>query len=596
MTAVLTPDARVRAADTAESVAIKVAGTRLGEEWLGLLEAVEIRDNLLLPDTAVVRFRDPHGDRLTSNPLKLGAALVVQLGADLDRAPTTLFEGEIVALEPEFRGDEAVLAARAFDKGHRLNRTKESHTYLNKKAEDVVREIAGRAGLPTGTIDSTSTVHQHLQQSQQTDWDFCWRLAHMNGFEFAVSEGKVVFRKRAGKAAACTLKWKESLTVFRPRASVVGQVKEVAVNSHDPKAKQATSGSASSASPAASSTPAVWNERSKAIGAVGGGKAVIGSRVATSTAEARTMAEGALNRNANAFLEADGVAKGSPKLRAGATVKIEGVGDFSGEYVLSSTVHLFRGGAQYVTRFEITGDRSRSFAHLVGSQPAGGGSGAAGGGGGGSETWGEQLVIGVVTNNNDPSDMGRVKVKFPQLGANIESDWARVATLNAGSERGVFMLPQVGDEVVVGFELGDTRRPFVIGSLYTGREKLPADLKESGEAKFGVKTPSTFLAHSTRELKLHSGEKMTVEVKNEAQGATGDFKLDADGNVEEKAAKNIKATAGQSVEIAANQSVTIKGSGSVTVEATGSLSLKGSTVDIQGSGAVNIKGASLNIG
>ena len=308
------------------------------------------------------------------------------------------------------------------------------------------------------------------------------------------------------------------------------------------------------------------------------------------------MAEGALNRNANAFLEADGVAKGSPKLRAGATVKIEGVGDFSGEYVLSSTVHLFRGGAQYVTRFEITGDRSRSFAHLVGSQPAGGGSGAAGGGGGGSETWGEQLVIGVVTNNNDPSDMGRVKVKFPQLGANIESDWARVATLNAGSERGVFMLPQVGDEVVVGFELGDTRRPFVIGSLYTGREKLPAELKESGEAKFGVKTPSTFLAHSTRELKLHSGEKMTVEVKNEAQGATGDFKLDADGNVEEKAAKNIKATAGQSVEIAANQSVTIKGSGSVTVEATGSLSLKGSTVDIQGSGAVNIKGASLNIG
>jgi phage protein D/phage baseplate assembly protein gpV len=595
MTAVLSPAGRENSQSTAEGIDILIGGATIGEEWLGRLLLVEVRDNLLLPDMALIHLRDPHGDHLTSNPLKLGAPVEIKIGSASARTTEKLFVGEIVALEHEFRHDEAILAARAFDKGHRLNRTKESRTYLNKKAEDIVREVAGRSGLQVGTVDSTSTVHQHLQQSQQTDWDLCWSLAHMNGFEFAVSEGKVVFRKRKAGSAAMTLTWKEDLLSFRPRASIVGQVSEVEVHNHDPKARQSTQSTASTA--ASISKPKIWNDRAKAIKAVGGGKALVADRVAASTKEAQSMAQGALNRNASAFIEADGTAFGSPKLRAGATVTIAGVGDFNGDYVLSSSVHMFRGGKTYITRFDIMGDRARSFAELVGAKASAGGGGG-GGGGGGTSSYGQHLVIAEVTNNNDPDDMGRVKVKFASLGSNIESEWARVSTPNAGKDRGLFFMPQPGDEVVVGFELGDTRRPFVLGSLYTGKEKLPADLKDSSkrEAKFGIKTPNAMLAHSTKELKLHSGEKMTVEIKKEAQGASGDFNLDAAANVGQKAGQNFKAEAGQSIDIKAGQSVTIKGSGSVTVEASGSLSLKGSTVEIQGSGAVNIKGASINLG
>jgi uncharacterized protein involved in type VI secretion and phage assembly len=257
--------------------------------------------------------------------------------------------------------------------------------------------------------------------------------------------------------------------------------------------------------------------------------------------------------------------------------------------VLSATTHVYRGGGAYTTKFEITGDRTRSFADLVG---ASGGSGASGGGP--KSSWATQLVVATVDNNNDPEKMGRVKVKFDALGSNMVSEWARVATLNAGNERGVFMYPQPGDQVVVGFEHGDARRPFVLGSLYTGKEQLPADLTDGDnrKSKFGVKTDHQFLAHAEKELKLHSSEKMTIEIK----GNPGDLKVEADGNTEHKASKTIKATAGQNVEISANSSVKIKGTGSVEIEAQGQLKVTGSTVQIQGSGMVEVKGSMIKLG
>jgi phage baseplate assembly protein gpV len=438
-------------------------------------------------------------------------------------------------------------------------------------------------------------VHKHLQQSQETDWALCWRLARMNGFEFGVSEGKAYFRSRTAQSAAVTLKWKESLHTFKPRASGVGQVKEVTVNSHDPKAKQPTTGTSSSA--ATVGTAPIWKQRGSAVSDLNGGTAVVADRVATTTSEAKTMAQAALDRNASAFVEAEGLAKGSPKLRAGATVTLQDVGDFSGDYVLSSTTHIFRGGGAYTTKFEITGDRSRTFAQLVGSgSGSSGGSAAVVGGGGGGDTssWARSLVIAVVDNNNDPDKMGRVKVKFDALGSNMVSEWARVATINAGNERGLFMLPQPGDQVVVGFEHGDPRRPFVLGSLYTGTEPVPADLTDGQgrKAKFGVKTDHQVLLHSEKEMKLHTEEKLTVEV----QKNPGDLTITADGDVKTTSKKNVTTEASQNFEAKANSSVKLNGQGSIELQSQGQVKVSGSTVSISGSGMVEVKGGMIKLG
>ena len=81
------------------------------------------------------------------------------------------------------------------------------------------------------------------------------------------------------------------------------------------------------------------------------------------------------------------------------------------------------------------------------------------------------VEIGIVTNVKDPDRQGRVKVCFPRLPGKPESDWARVAQPAAGDGRGFYWIPHVNDEVLIGFERGQTNRPFVIGSLWNGKDK-----------------------------------------------------------------------------------------------------------------------------
>lgn len=83
------------------------------------------------------------------------------------------------------------------------------------------------------------------------------------------------------------------------------------------------------------------------------------------------------------------------------------------------------------------------------------------------------VAPGIVTNNQDPNGLGRVKVRFPWLSDNNETDWIRVTTLMSGSNRGTFFLPETGDEVLIAFEHGDINYPYVIGSLWNNTAQPP---------------------------------------------------------------------------------------------------------------------------
>lgn len=84
------------------------------------------------------------------------------------------------------------------------------------------------------------------------------------------------------------------------------------------------------------------------------------------------------------------------------------------------------------------------------------------------------VAVAVVTNNDDPDKLGRVKVKFPWLSDNNESFWARILTPLAGKGRGFYHLPEPDDEVLVAFEFGDINKPMIIGALWTG-DNIPQD-------------------------------------------------------------------------------------------------------------------------
>jgi uncharacterized protein involved in type VI secretion and phage assembly len=197
-----------------------------------------------------------------------------------------------------------------------------------------------------------------------------------------------------------------------------------------------------------------------------------------------------------------------------------------------------------------------------------------------------------VTNVNDPDGLARVKVKFPSLpqdnGADVESDWARIATLAASDQRGALMLPQIDDEVLVGFENGDPRRPFVLGALFNGRDKPNEELLQGKDGSFAVVSNKKAFMHSKEDMTFKSDKAMVIEVTN-------DQTTKVQGKVEQNVSQGAKLKAGTTYEVEAGSSMTLKGV-SLTVEASASLTLKGATVDVQASGPLSLKGAIINIG
>ncbi len=83
------------------------------------------------------------------------------------------------------------------------------------------------------------------------------------------------------------------------------------------------------------------------------------------------------------------------------------------------------------------------------------------------------VMVGVVTDNQDPDGLGRVKVSLPRLTGDEETAWARIVTFMAGPDMGAVFIPEVDDEVLVAFEQGDVNLPYVLGSLHNGRDSAP---------------------------------------------------------------------------------------------------------------------------
>jgi uncharacterized protein involved in type VI secretion and phage assembly len=549
---------------------VLVGGSQLDPKWRNALTEFKVVDSLTLPDMAVVKLTDPRGEDIDSQPLQIGKDLEVKASATGDRTTTSIFKGQIAAVEPEFTKTGVTIVARAYDRAHKLNRERKTRTFQQMSASNMVSKIANESGL-SPKVTATTVVHEFFQQSNETDWDFLWRLALMEDMEIVVDDRTLAFRPaNVSNGAAVALTWQDNLISFRPRMSGVQQPKTVNVRAWDPKAKQTVNGSAGSA--VTTSQPGV--ERSAVSTDLGGGTTAVTDRVAANRGEADAIAKSTLNRLADGFYEADGVAFGNPKITAGNKVQIANVGQkFAGTFTVSSSTHSYRGGSGYQTSFQISGRSSRSLLELMRPPP--------------ERDWASTLVVGVVTNNNDPDQMGRVRVKYPSLSDSEESAWARVATPSAGNQRGLLMLPQPDEEVIVGFEHGDTRRPIVVGSVFNGKDKPGPDLLQNKDGSFSVLSNEKIHQHSKKDFEIKSDQNLVIEItKDEKEKVGGNLTSDVTGSAKLKA---------QQYTVEAGSSMTVKGV-SVTVEASASLTLKGATVDIQGSGPVNIKGAIINLG
>ena len=201
----------------------------------------------------------------------------------------------------------------------------------------------------------------------------------------------------------------------------------------------------------------------------------------------------------------------------------------------------------------------------------------------GSNAYG--VEIGIVTNVKDPDKAGRVKICLPRLPGKPETDWCRVAQPSAGDGRGFYWLPHVNDEVLVAFERGQANRPYVIGSLWNGKDKPMKDAYTDENTNVMIQTRSghqIMLYDKNGEEKITIGDKsgkrtVTFDVKNKKfliEAKEGDVELHAEKKImidcedlEIKTSKTGKIDIGSTFDLNVKDKASIKAGPQLNIKA-----------------------------
>jgi phage protein D/phage baseplate assembly protein gpV len=566
-----------------------------------------------------IRVQDVEFKWLEDARFGLGKKVEISM-ADGGGALTSMLTGEITMVEMDmtsFGPPSYVL--QGYSKAHRLHRGRHSESYLNVSDADLVRKVAGRQGLST-EIDSTPTVNKYVFQNNQTDWEFLTERARRIDFNVYVHEDKLCFKKSTTAGGGITVTYGTNLRSLHVTRNLHQDVDKVTVHGWDPAQKKQIVGTATRSN----IVPSKFSGKAKqAFGS--DTEVVISNRPVHSQDEAQKMAQGVLEELASTNIECEGLCDGMPDMKPGSQITINNIGStYNGTYSVTSVTHIWSPQEGFTTSFVVSGRTHHSLAEALGVGPA------AQGRTGSSSNPG--VFVGIVTNNDDPDKMGRVKVKIPMLTEDHESNWARVVMPMAGPGRGFYILPEINDEVLVAFEHGDIHRPYVIGAIWNGSDKLPEEsvLGSGGTVdrrvlytRAGHKMDFDDTQGSTKfTLTTAGGHKILMDDgsgKKLAMTTDGGHKVDMDDTGKKI---TVKSTGGHKVEMddtankmtvtdsagdkaefdamqgkitmSSNLQIDVK-STNINIEATAMLTLKGATVDMNGSLATNIKGLIVKI-
>ena len=564
-----------------------------GAEIPGTLHllSVSITRELNRIPSAVLHFMDGEASKATfevSDAVHFipGKKIEVQLGYRSENA--SVFKGIIIKHGIKVRKNGSFLVVECRHEAVRMSTGLNSRYYIDKKDSDIMEELLGIHGLQK-EVTATKPELKEVVQYESSDWDFLLCRAEANGYVVQAQDDKVVIGPPdTGSSPVVKVGFGTTVLELDAEIDARWQSKGVKASSWNPTDQELVETDA--AEPGATSS---GNLQPADLSSVTDGEALAlrhGGKLAQP--ELQAWADGRLMKERLAKVRGRVRFQGFADVAPGKVIELAGIGErFEGKLYVSGVRHTVSGG-NWETDAQFGLDPNRfAETHNLRPLPA---SGLLPGVGG--------LQMGVVTVlEGDPDGEERIKVRLPLISPSGEGIWARLATLDAGKERGTYFRPEIGDEVVVGFLGDDPRHPVALGMCHSSSKPSPEAAKDDNHHKGYVSREKMKMTFDDEKMIIHletpGGNKLSlteeqkgivIEDQNGNKITLDDsgVKIESVKDLILKAASDIKVE-GMNIELKAQTG--FKAEGSATAELSGAnTTLKGSAMTTISGGMVQI--------
>jgi Rhs element Vgr protein len=511
-----------------------------------------------------------------------GKAIEIQAGYALSEE--TIFKGIIVKHGIKVSDSQSsMLIIECRDDAYKMSIGRNNKSFDESSDSDIISGIVSNYGL-TNDVDPTTAIHDKIIQYNVSDWDFVNLRAEMNSLFVMVDDGHVEVKKLdPGRTAVMPLSYGASILGFEAEIDSRNQFKGIKAESWDSAGQEIIEMEGQS-----QPIPDPGNLTSDELANVAGLDFLMLRHSGQITdAELKAWSDAMLNRSRLARNVGRIKIQGIPDLKPGQVVELQGLGNrFNGNAIITAVRHEIADGdwntrLVYGLKFETF---AQNFKETLQQMPASGLIPAVHG-----------LQAGVVTVlENDPKSEFRVKVKLPAINPDDEGLWARIALPDAGNNRGMIFMPEIGDEVIVGFMHDDPRNPVILGMLHSSAIPAPFAAKDTNHQKAMVTRSGMKIAFDD--------EKKIIEISTPGGY---NFHLDEDQQeilLEDANANKIKMSA-DGITLESSKDIVLKASGDVTIEgmniaqkASAQLKIEGSAgVEAKSSGTMVIKGSIVQI-
>lgn len=571
------------------TVAILVDGAEISGEFHVL--SVVVSHELNRIPTALVQLRDGEAAKSTfavsdTAHFVPGKQIEIQLGYRAQN--TSVFKGIVIKHSIKIRTNGSVLLVECRDEAVKMTSGAKNRYYIDKKDSDIMEELIGRYSLQKLVKDTTPDLKEVLQY-EATDWDFLLCRAEANGYVVRVEAGKITVDAPATSAEpVVTVKYGATLLELDAEIDARWQSTGLKASSWsateqavtEAEAREPNGGNSGNLSP------------STLAGVIGGDAHQMWHGGNLSQPELQAWANGQLLKERLAKVRGRAKFQGFAGVMPDKMIEVSGIGArFAGKMYVSGVRHtLANGNWETDVQFGLNPERIAASYNLR-PLPAAGLLPAVSG-----------LHIGVVTAlENDPDGEDRVKVRMPLVSADEEGTWARVATLDAGNQRGTFFRPEIGDEVVLGFLNDDPRHPMVLGMCHSSAKPAPEPAKDDNHRKGYVSREKMKLIFDDEKkmivIETPGGNKMTLSDEDK-----GIAFVDQNGNkitlndsgIQIESSKNLTIKAAKDIKIE-GANVEIKAQTGFKATASASAEMSGANATLKGSASTTIKGGVVQI-